>query len=286
MIMSTPNVMPSIRGPQAPVSPASPPVLRAVVLMLAVLGGAGAVLMLWPSAPATSTSSAAAAPSAARPEAMPAALPRSAPSKPPTILGVAQPVENDAPDTVRTSSPRPAPARFSFRQEARKQAAKAQPRPPGAILCTLPPNHIIALANNLSITTDVGRFDTYYNGYRACGRPVELAIERGPSGLVVNGLSYDRRPACFDTIPATIIEVEDTPERLYAAWILPLGGEIIECPNSQPLSTRSRAERTPRQRSLHSPSTGASSTPWAAPSPSTESNKSSFGAWSAPHAQP
>jgi hypothetical protein len=301
MMTSTPTFMPSIRGPRASgsprtsVSPAKPPVLRIVVITLLALGSAGGLLALvfWPSSPSTSSAAGATTPEE-RPEARPGALPRPSTSKPPrpsppTILGAAQPPEDDgdgAPAPARPPSSRPSPARFSLRQEARKEAARAQTPPPGMVLCTLPPNHIIALASNLSITTDVGRFDTYYNGYRACGRPVELAIERSPAGLVVNGLSYDRRPACFDTFPATVIEVEDTPDRFYAAWILPLGGEIIACPDSQLISTRSRAERTPRQRSLPSPSTGASSTPSAIPAPSTATSGRSFGAWSAQPGRP
>jgi hypothetical protein len=175
--------------------------------------------------------------------------------------------------------PAPAPRTFSLARAAAAHAERAPAPAPGQALCDLPPHAVIALLLAMSITTEVAQFDTYAHPRGACLRSLAIAVERPPTGaLVVNGLSYDGRPACFSAWTNTVLEVEEAPTRHYAAWILPEGGTLTSCPDSLPLSTLSRAQRTPRRPSASSPSSAASATPVAPPAASTRSTPDTSGA--------
>jgi len=186
-----------------------------------------------------------------------------------------------APDAGPTTSPRGQPGRrgaaLSLREHAQADAARNPPPAPGSVLCHMPPNTLLPLVGRMWITTDVGDFRTLSNPHRPCGRSIDLAVEQTPAGLLVNGLRFDGRSACLADFRPTVLELEDTPGRFYAAWILPEGGVIRACPSSQTLSSLSRAKRTPRQPSPRSPSDTGSPTPAATPPPWMPRSRSSSG---------
>ena len=281
--MTETTLMPSIRGKRTQPRPASERSYRALFLiaLIAICALALLAIALWPrETPPAPASVAPTPPGVPVPDAgAPAPEKDATPSLLPTILG-ARPSDN-APANQPVDPPRRRVARYSPRRAAKKHAAKTRPPEPGALLCTLPPNTLIAMANTISISSAIGELDSFYNDYRACGRAVEIAIERTPAGLVVNGFSFNRRPACFETFSKTVIQLDQTPHRLYAHWILPQGGEIRECPASQPLSTRSRKQRTPRQPLSPSPSRTESTTRELTPPPWHLRRKSSSDAWNA-----
>lgn len=266
--MSNVPFMPSLRGTSRPPGSRPRETSTAVIVLSTLLATGlvtGLIALSWPDDSEADTPIDAAPPPLADAAPTPTIATRAPRARPPVEPSTTPSLAPSSPDAGPTSPPpfrsRRRAATFSLRDEARRDAARNPPPAPGAVLCQMASNTLIPLLGRTLFTTAVGEFRTLANQRHPCGGPLDLAIELTDKGLVVNGLRFNGRSACLADFRTTVLELEDTPDRFYAAWILPEGGTIRACPDSQTLSTLSRKQRTPRQRSPRSPSASESPTP-------------------------